>query len=163
MRIVVFSDSHRNYKAIQAVYEKHPEADVFIHLGDGEHEFRVLTGENPDHRLKLCVRGNNDMASEAEATGCLKLGKIKILYTHGHLLGVCGGLGPLEELARASKANIVLFGHTHEALNIYRKGLYIFNPGSISQPRDFGGPSYGIIDLTDQGIHCSIVRERRGI
>lgn len=157
MRIVVFSDSHRNYAVLQEIIRRHPEAETFIHLGDGEWEFQELAREAPAHVLMLSVRGNNDFGSTTQINGCLRVGKTKILYTHGHLYFVQRGLLELENFARASKADIMLYGHTHQAAVLYRDGVHFLNPGSVSQPRD-GSPSYGIVDLTGQGIACHIVR-----
>ncbi|MGI6404129.1 MAG: metallophosphoesterase family protein [Oscillospiraceae bacterium] len=49
------------------------------------------------------------------------------------------------------KADICCFGHTHTPLSLYRDGVYLLNPGSLSQPR-VGFPSYAVIDLTQAGV-----------
>ncbi len=36
MRIIVMSDTHGNFSAIEKIIEKNISADMFIHLGDGE-------------------------------------------------------------------------------------------------------------------------------
>ena len=36
MRIVLMSDSHGNYAAINNIVKRNLSADIFIHLGDGE-------------------------------------------------------------------------------------------------------------------------------
>ena len=56
--------------------------------------------------------------------------------------------------AREKKADIVLFGHTHQALAEYDDGLYILNPGSLHGSMG----TYGIIDITKAGIVTNIVR-----
>ena len=49
--------------------------------------------------------------------------------------------------ARDEKADILLFGHTHQAVTEYYDGLYLMNPGSCHGY----GASYGFIDITDKG------------
>ena len=39
MKIVVVSDSHKEFHKLNSVVENNLDADAFIHLGDGEHEF----------------------------------------------------------------------------------------------------------------------------
>ena len=45
MRLIVLSDSHRNYDALRRVFCRHMDADLFIHLGDGE----VITTKSEPH------------------------------------------------------------------------------------------------------------------
>ena len=47
-------------------------------------------------------------------------------------------------------AAIGLFGHTHLPTLEERDGVTLFNPGSIGAPR-FGGPSYGLLQLYENG------------
>lgn len=49
MRIIVMSDTHRNYSSLEKIIRIHPNADMYIHLGDGEEDvnlavtrFRIL-------------------------------------------------------------------------------------------------------------------------
>ena len=41
MKIVVVSDSHKEFHKLNSVVENNLDADAFIHLGDGEHEETV--------------------------------------------------------------------------------------------------------------------------
>ena len=62
--------------------------------------------------------------------------------------------------AREEKANILLFGHTHQAMTDYDDGLYIMNPGSCSGYY----ATYGVIDITPKGdIVTNIVRLDREV
>ena len=56
--------------------------------------------------------------------------------------------------AREHRAQVALFGHTHLAREDYEDGLYLMNPGRL------GGweASYGILDITPQGIVTNVVR-----
>ena len=44
MRIIVMSDSHGNYSAVESIIDRNTYADWIFHLGDGERELdRYIT------------------------------------------------------------------------------------------------------------------------
>lgn len=156
MRIVVVSDTHRDFWALREVVEKHKrEVDCFLHLGDGAQELEDIRELYPE----ICVysvRGNCDFGAKAKDSGILSTEFAKIFYTHGHLYRVKYGLYDFKSVAQEQHAQIALYGHTHQSHTEYDNGLYIMNPGSLAHPRE-GKPSYGIIDLTSGGIVLNIV------
>ena len=151
MRAVVFSDSHGNYDVLEQIVERHKDdADLFIHLGDGEREMELLRYAYSEKKF-VFVSGNCDYGSEAPDFDLLDFGGKKIFLTHGWRFGVKSSLDYVKEEARKYKADIALFGHTHIAGTDYDGGLYLMNPGSCGRPRS-GFPSYGIVDITEAGI-----------
>ena len=56
--------------------------------------------------------------------------------------------------ARERKADILLFGHTHNALQEYDEGLYILNPGTLHGSEG----TFGIVDITPAGIVTNVLR-----
>ncbi len=151
MRAIVFSDSHRNYNALETVYDLHAkDADMFIFLGDGEYEIELLKALHPEADIRY-VSGNCDFGSEVPDYNMARLGGKNIFYTHGHRFDVKYSLDYLKKYARNVGADIVLYGHTHQAFVTYEDGLYIMNPGSVSCPRE-GAASYGVADVTEAGI-----------
>ena len=151
MRVIVFSDSHGNYDVLEKIMERHKDdGDVFIHLGDGEREFELLTYVYNDKKL-LFVSGNCDWGTDKPDYDIIKLDGKTIFFTHGARFGVKGDLNMAKFFARKNEADILLYGHTHIAETSYDDGLYIMNPGSCGKPRE-GLPSYGIIDITEAGI-----------
>ncbi|NLJ32140.1 MAG: metallophosphoesterase [Clostridiales bacterium] len=152
MRILVVSDTHRNEAALRRAILSQPKAEIVIHLGDGEEEAELMKAYFPKKKF-FQVCGNCDWGSTLPATGELTAEGKRIFYTHGHIYNVKYGLGEIVAAARAHKADILLFGHTHEPLCEYEAGLYILNPGSL---RGFGG-TYGIVDITPAGIVTNVV------
>ena len=151
MRVVVFSDSHGNYDVLEKIMERHKEdGDLFIHLGDGEREFELLTYVYDGKKL-LFVSGNCDWGTDKPDYDIVNIEGKTIFFTHGARFGVKGDLNIAKLYARKSGADILLYGHTHIAMTDYDDGLYIMNPGSCGKPRE-GLPSYGIIDITEAGI-----------
>lgn len=155
MRIIVVSDTHGDYFNFEKVIETQSKADLFIHLGDGEQEADEIADLYPSKKF-LTVSGNCDFGSPSPASGEIILAGKRIFYTHGHPYQVKYGLTGLIMEARNRKADIALYGHTHESYTSYEDGLYIMNPGSLGHPHD-GKPTYGVIDLTAAGIVFNIV------
>jgi len=151
LRIVVLSDSHRHYDALEeAVLLHQADADLFIFLGDGEYELDLLRSVRPELKF-LSVSGNCDYGSDQPDYGVAECAGRTVFYTHGFRFGVKSGLEDLKREARRLGADIALYGHTHIPYVSYEDGLWIMNPGSIGRPR-VGGPSYGIVDLTAEGV-----------
>ncbi len=156
MRIVVISDTHRDFRTLRQIVEKHLEdANLFIHLGDGEQDVDQLLGLYPELPIEM-VRGNCDFASFLPDTDIVFAGNVKIFICHGHTMNVKSSLEPLVSQARKNGCRIALYGHTHRGDTHYDEGIYVMNPGSPSQPRD-GSASYGIIDITPGGIMTFLV------
>ena len=159
LKIVFFSDSHGNpEKMLKAAKIHMSTADYFIFLGDGLGDAKRL--EQFTEKPVIKVAGNCDgmymgITGEKHGSECfLDLGNLSLFICHGHTFGVKSGLGVLEAEAKRKNADIALFGHTHISFQKYippekdgDKPLYLFNPGSISKPRD-GAPSYGIIEMS---------------
>lgn len=153
MRIIVFSDIHKKLDAMLRIFEANENVDMFIFLGDGENELDDVKMLYPDKRI-LNVCGNCDYNSMSDNIGITNVMGKRIMFLHGHTHSVNYGTERVLDLARKNKVDILLFGHTHQRLLSYVDGIYLFNPGSASQPRDGKGPSYGFIDITDAGIVC---------
>ena len=157
MRIVVISDTHRDFNSLyELVQQQKARTQLFLHLGDGEREIEDLLGLEPDLPLR-CVRGNCDWSPAVPVRDCFAVGRIKIFMTHGHEHQVKYSLTPLEEEARALRASIALFGHTHCQYYSYTDGLYLLNPGSLSQPRG-SARGYGVIEIRDGQVLCNLVQ-----
>ena len=146
MRILVVSDTHGDLYTLMKVVRSQPTAEIIIHCGDGEEQAEELRMTFPDKKI-VAVRGNCDWGSMLPPTETLRINGKTIFITHGHLYKVKMTIYNLVCAAREQKADIVVFGHTHNAMTDYDDGLYIMNPGSCHGY----GASYGYIDITDKG------------
>lgn len=151
MRILVFSDSHGAPYYMHEALMRQRAAEVVFFLGDGMRDFENLRTQFPEKAF-VAVRGNCDMGTKAPELEVRDIDGARIFAAHGHAYAVKSGLLNAVYAAREKKANILLFGHTHQALTTYDDGLYIMNPGAISGFR----PSYGAIDITKAGIATNI-------
>lgn len=146
MRILVVSDSHGDYRSLKKAIAAQPSAEVIVHCGDGSNEVESLKIDFHEKQL-IAVRGNCDWSSMLPPTEIAQVGGKRLFVTHGHLYQAKFTIYNMICAAREEKADILLYGHTHCALNEYDDGLYIMNPGSCHGY----GATYGYIDITDKG------------
>lgn len=151
--LLILSDSHGRADAVEQAL-KLTRPHLLLFCGDGLRDLARLDLPCPLY----AVRGNCDYFSvpspgDAEDTLSLTVDGMKLLLTHGHRYGVKGGLGHLIAWAVRERADAVIFGHTHEPLDMtllpentlagldihLEKPLHLFNPGAIgAYPSSFG-------------------------
>lgn len=157
MRIIVMSDSHQNRAAVEKIVSRNLDADMFIHLGDGESDVNYIITRYPEIAQKFYhVCGNCDYNSLSPNVITLNVFGHRIFASHGHIYGVKSTLDNFIQAARSENCDIALYGHTHISRNSYSDGLYIMNPGSASIPSDGSKPSFGCINISDAGILTNI-------
>ena len=154
MRILVLSDTHGDFHSLKRALDARTDADAIIHCGDGFEQFKYIQ-QTQAGKIIVGVRGNCDWSSDLPNTELVELGGKRIFVTHGHLYQAKFTVMNLIYAAREQKADILLFGHTHQAMTDYYEGLHIMNPGTCCGYY----ASYGVIDITDKGdIVTNIVR-----
>lgn len=156
MKIIVVSDTHRNFGVLNSIIENNIDADLFIHLGDGENEFRDVQSIYPDKAM-VYVGGNCDYAPHKQ-TAVVTVCGYKMFCCHGHTMHVHSGLEYLVKTAKDNDCKIALYGHTH----LYRTenfgGVFVMNPGSPDCPRNHNLPTYGEIEVNSNGeIRMNII------
>lgn len=149
LKILVFSDSHHALTGMYAAIEAQ-QPDQVIHLGDMVRDAEEVAYAYP--QLPFClVPGNCDGWTPLPAKKRITLGGKVLLLSHGHLWGVKGGYERAIADARAAGADILLFGHTHQACcQQMEDGLWMLNPGASRS-------SFGLIQIEDGAISCSIL------
>ncbi len=157
MKIIVMSDSHGVLPAAERVLCLHADADLFIHLGDGEREMSRLCSTMPDLAERLYyLKGNCDTGRLVQPTHTRLVLPLpwghRIFAAHGDAYQVKYGTARIAFEARKEQADIVLYGHTHVRECRYEDGLYVINPGSLGCPRDGSAPGYALISISGKGI-----------
>lgn len=153
MRIGVFSDCHREIGPLLRALQAEP-VDYLIGLGD-----YVGDGEDVAEALGLPilqVRGNGDWASSAPSRRLVTFGDSRLYLCHGHEEGVKSGLLTLSYQAMEADADLALFGHTHQALDVEMGGVRLLNPGSAGRPRCGEAASYLVLDLGQEGLSVAL-------
>lgn len=165
MKILIVSDIHGKRHRLASVLDTHPDAAYLLFLGDGIADVQAVL-ENYPRITPVLVRGNCDPSFRYDKVPLemtVNIEGVQIFMHHGHTTGVKHGLGCAAARAVSENADVCLFGHTHEAIELYENGegeaspfcadkpLYLFNPGSLGQP-SHGNPRYGIMHITRTGI-----------
>lgn len=152
MKLLIISDTHRAIiNPLNVLKKINKKINGVIHLGDGADDVTKLKNNYPELEFyNIC--GNCDFGSNIEQEKVIDLNGKRIFITHGHIYSVDFGLDRIYYAAQEKNADICLFGHTHKPLIEYADNILIMNPGSISKPRSSNICSYGIIDISDNGI-----------
>lgn len=151
-RILIFSDTHGDIKKAVSIINNIP-CDLIIHLGDLLRDAREIQKLFPNICIE-CVCGNNDYFG-TDYLKVVNFEGINILCTHGHLYT----LDKMVEKAKSLNCTFALFGHTHRSMSQMQEGVRLFNPGSISRPRD-DSPSYGVLEIENNIPKIAIIKEK---
>ena len=149
-KILVVSDTHGHDDNFFKVLELEEPLDGIIHCGDfeGSEGKFALAADCPVY----FVAGNNDFFSDLNRELEFALGKHNCFLTHGHHYLVSMGLENIRAEGNSRGADVVFFGHTHKPVARCIEGVYLFNPGSLSYPRQEGRhPSYLVLELAENG------------
>ncbi|MGN1340184.1 MAG: YfcE family phosphodiesterase [Oscillospiraceae bacterium] len=160
MKILVVSDTHRNFAVLNDAVEENLDADLIIHLGDGENEARDVHNLHPAKPM-IYVCGNCDYGMHKQKQIVTACG-YKIYCCHGHNEDVHSGLSRLVYAAKAEDCKIALYGHTHLYRTEVIDDVFVMNPGSLDSPRNHNDPTYGVINISSAGeIHMKIVSTKK--
>lgn len=150
MKIIVVSDTHGSYRNFKKVMHMHRNADIVVHCGDSRDELDKIMTDYPNIRF-YAVKGNCDFDPTIPVVEMFTVDGVRFMATHGHVYNVKYGLFDLDHTARERGADVVLYGHTHIAMDVVRDGIRFFNPGSLG----FGG-SFGVIEVKDGMVLSNI-------
>lgn len=161
MKIGVISDTHIpvNASAIpQKVLEAFKDADMVIHAGDLV-DLSVIDILKGVCKNVLAVYGNMD-SQKVKA----KLPEKEIIKINHYKIGVMHGSGHPNALIELSgkifsddNVDVIIFGHSHAAVNEKRNGILYFNPGSPTDKVFTKYNSYGILEINDK-IEAKIIK-----
>ena len=156
LKILIASDTHGCVDLLIEAISRNPDLDAVIFLGDGISDMEFVSEYFRLRNISwFAVRGNCDFDRifrnmPLEKTATLDLAGHRIVYTHGDAYGVKGGMDGLYALAKNTKADIVLYGHTHRRKEEYKDGVYYVNPGSLYSSE--GGRSCAILTLEKTNV-----------
>lgn len=159
-KIVVLSDTHIPERALDLppkLYADLKSADIIVHAGDIASLDFYKQLKKKFAQLKA-VQGNMDepaLKKVLPQKELIKVEKVSLGLIHGR--GSPSGLMDLaaQEFAK-EKPNIIVFGHSHQALTTEKNGILFFNPGSPTDKVFSVRNTYGIIMINDS-IETTIV------
>ncbi len=149
-KYLVISDTHGRDNNFYDVLDLEEPLDGIIHCGDFEgSEGKFAIAANCPVYF---VAGNNDFFSDLKREIEFELDGHYVFLAHGHNYMVSMDLENIRSEAVARGADIVIFGHTHKPVAKEIDGVYVFNPGSLSYPRQEGRrPSYMLLWTDSDG------------
>lgn len=153
IKLLIFSDSHGDVGTMLDITEQE-KPDEIIHLGDYWRDAETLSFAFPEIPISM-VPGNCDDGFGKRGKLLLERGGLTILMAHGHQWRVKSGPALAIETAREAGADILLYGHTHEAACWQEEHMWVMNPGTVGGKR--ARPSYGVIELGEAGAVCRLV------
>ena len=167
MRIAVFSDSHGALENISRALEKAWPLDMICFAGDGCRDIeRWLSGESDGERggggrsrrrvQTEIIQGNCHFAVDYPPEVVLPAGGMRILLTHGHFYSVKSSYQRLIYRAEELQVDAVFFGHTHIPEYTQVNGIWLINPGSISNTGSSGKPSYALVVINEGQIDVQL-------
>lgn len=129
MRAIVFSDTHGDIKLLEDAIKHFKSPEYRFGLGDYEVDPFVL-----DALGVTGVKGNSFFDPNWDDNFIYKADNYKLLFTHGHKMGVRDGLYRLYLYAKENNIDIIFYGHTHMAKIDKYEDIYFINPGSTTRP-----------------------------
>ena len=150
-KYLVVSDTHGRDDNFFRALEAEEPVDGVIHCGDfeGSEGKFALACDCPVY----FVAGNNDFFSDLNRELEFTLDGHKFFVAHGHNYMVNMDLEYIRSEAISRDAEVVIFGHTHKPVAKTMGGIYVFNPGSLSYPRQEGRrPSYLVLSMGNDDI-----------
>lgn len=151
VQILIASDSH-GYQERLLDLLKQERFDALFFCGDGEGLEDVLLSAAGCPAVTSMVKGNNDFGSCLRNEVVISFGGHRFFMTHGHRYRLYAGTGLLTEAARENNCDICLFGHTHRPYAALKDGIWLINPGSVSEPRQEGRiPTCAVLTIDNSG------------
>ncbi len=167
MKILVFSDSHNNPDLMEKTVSANLRApasagrlEAVFFLGDGIRDFEKVCEKHPGLRAEA-VLGNCDgyvLLDGGAYEKAVDLGGFRFLLMHGHRHSVKSGIQRAADYAIAKGADVLLFGHTHEAFDEQIDGsaggsVRCINPGSVGA---WYGAGFALLEIRDGKLICNL-------
>ncbi len=147
---IIVSDNHTESGVLYQIYEMHPDADVYLHLGDSEFAY-----DDTELSLFNRVKGNCDFYPEFENEAVAKCNDVYAFYTHGHLYQSIEQDIYLAEQARELGCVFAFYGHTHvakyEILMVFMRLIL-----KHIDPRSSMEETYAELLIDDQTLHGTV-------
>ncbi|MFR7591930.1 MAG: phosphodiesterase [Longibaculum sp.] len=169
MKCMIVSDIHgslEDLKKVLSIYEEE-HMDQLILLGDllyhgprnplpeGYNPKEVAILLNQYKEKIIAVRGNCDAEVDQMVLDFPIQADYSQIYMDGHRFFITHGhLYNEDQMPLLNEGDILMYGHFHKPIAKQKDGVIIFNPSSISLPKE-GVKSYGIYENGELKI-CSL-------
>jgi putative phosphoesterase len=151
MRIGIISDTHNFLDP--RVKDVFTGVDHILHAGDVGTAW--ITFELQQIAPVTAVYGNTDYGLDLKGTELAEVGGRKFLVQH-----IVQPAAPDEKLRRAiskHRPDMVVYGHTHKALDELVGGTRFFNPGYSGRPKLNQARTVALLQSTAAGINAEFI------
>ncbi|MFZ0449923.1 MAG: metallophosphoesterase [Desulfatiglandaceae bacterium] len=147
IKIGILSDTHlqKVSREFECIFEEYlADKDLVLHAGDVVSEDVLdFLGQKELH----AVRGNMDpfeVQRRLPGKSVLELGAFRVGLVHGW-----GPSAGLEDriVSEFTDVDVIIYGHSHIAVNHLRDGILYFNPGTATGYASSGIHSIGVLEL----------------
>ncbi len=152
MKIGVISDTHisnRSAHLPESIIAAFKNVDLIVHAGDLV-DLTVIAELAACASELVVVAGNMDQDEVRD-----KYPAKQVFVVQGFKIGLMHGSGApvnlvklLKDAFKMEKPDIIIFGHSHKAMNEFIDGVLFFNPGSAMDLCE--NRTYGIIELNHE-------------
>lgn len=160
IRIAVISDTHGDFRNVGRVRARlGGRLDWLLHGGDHFQDApRVAVNLGVDPSRVRAVVGNCDYPLREPTRQVLELEGVKILLIHGHHDGVKHGFQRVYLRAAEVGARVVIFGHSHVAMNDDDGRILLLNPGSLTLPHvATDPPSCALLEISAGHVTAKLI------
>lgn len=137
MKILLVSDSHGDYAALDQLARQYNNMDLYLHAGDSEQDEWSI-------KPFISVRGNCDHYYDFPNFLVVPSPYGNIYVQHTPYVS--------KSVINEHNAKIVIHGHTHVRRNEMKNGILFINPGAIAYARDKYNGSYAILEIDSQNV-----------
>lgn len=167
MKCMIISDIHGSYEDLKIVLNifELEKMDKLIILGDilyhgprndlpqGYAPKKVTSLLNQYKQKIIAVRGNCDAEVDQMVLDFPMRADYHELYLDGHRFFLTHGhLYNEDQMPLLNEGDILMYGHFHKPIVKQKNGIVIFNPSSISLPKE-GEKSFGIYENHELSIY----------
>jgi putative phosphoesterase len=167
MKCMIISDIHGSYEDLKIVLNifELEKMDKLIILGDilyhgprndlpqGYAPKKVTSLLNQYKQKIIAVRGNCDAEVDQMVLDFPMRADYHELYLDGHRFFLTHGhLYNEDQMPLLNEGDILMYGHFHKPIAKQKNGIVIFNPSSISLPKE-GEKSFGIYENHELSIY----------
>lgn len=150
IKILVLSDSHGDSFSIKEAVRREKPFDELIFCGDGIRDLESVRSKKAF--IVNSVTGNVDRAEgcSGDIDLILEFDKVRAYISHGDYFSVKQTLAHIKNEALRRRADLVIFGHTHNQIFDTSEKCILLNPGSIRSG------CYALVEIDNELIEVTL-------
>lgn len=149
MRYLVISDTHGHIEPVLAHRRDYGEIAAVIGAGDFYRDGAWIA--EMWGLPYYGAQGNNDHEPQSPWSSTFRDGRVVGFVIHGHQWEASRRLQGLCQVAKAQRADILVYGHTHRRRVDRCQDATLLNPGAVYAPRGGEPRTVALLDIAPNG------------